>query len=95
MGAAAGWDDDNPPQFAREKNFMIPIGNGKFLSVPYPLGFHVFPNIGRIAGEFALGGFKDPGKRMLSLANVVFDAFNPIGNGSFTQLLSPTIKSSM
>jgi len=92
MGAAAGWDDDEPPQFSREKNFIIPIpGSDKYVSIPMPLGFHVIPNIGRITAEWMLGGFKDPGKRMVRLAGVVLDAFNPIGSGTLAQTLSPTI----
>ncbi len=92
LGAAAGWDDDEPPQFSREKNFIIPItGSDKYISIPMPLGFHVIPNIGRIAAEFAMSGFKNPGKRLVSLANVMLDSFNPIGSGTLAQTLSPTI----
>jgi len=92
MGALAGWDDNEPPQFVREKNLIIPIfGSDKYVSIPMPLGFHVIPNIGRISAEFALSGFKNPSKRLLSLANVILDGFNPIGSGTLAQTLSPTI----
>lgn len=92
MGALAGWDDDEPPQFAREKNFIIPVpGTDKYASIPMPLGFHVLPNVGRIVTEFMMSGFKDPGKRLVRLAGVVLDAFNPIGSGTLAQTLSPTI----
>jgi hypothetical protein len=92
MGALAGWDDDEPPQFAREKNLIIPVpGTDKYASIPMPLGFHVLPNIGRITTEWMMSGFKDPGKRLVRLAGVVLDAFNPIGSGTFAQTLSPTI----
>lgn len=92
MGALAGWDDDEPPQFAREKNFIIPVpGTDKYASIPMPLGFHVLPNIGRTVTEFMMSGFKDPGKRLVRLAGVVLDAFNPIGSGTLAQTLSPTI----
>lgn len=93
MFAVAGFDDDEPPQFAREKNFILPLPGGKYLSVPYPMGYHILPGLGRIAGEFALSGFKKPGQRLVDLSTMLVDGFNPIGNtgGSLTQMLSPTI----
>lgn len=93
MFSLAGYDDDEPPQFAREKNFIIPLPDGKYISIPYPLGFHVIPGIGRIGAEFALSGFKKPGKRMTDMASMIMDGFNPIGgtSGSLTQMLSPTV----
>ena len=92
MGALAGWDDEEPPQYMREKNFIIPIfGTDKYVSIPMPLGFHVIPNIGRITTEFALSGFKKPGTRMAQLAGLVMDAFNPLGSSSVLQTMTPTI----
>jgi hypothetical protein len=93
MFAAAGYDDEEPPQFIREKNFIIPLPDGKYLSVPYPLGFHVIPNIGRVASEFVLGGFKNPGKRLVDMFSMIMDGFNPIGgsSGGVSQMLSPTV----
>lgn len=92
MGVLAGWDDDEPPQFQREKNFIIPVfGTDKYVSVPMPLGFHVLPNVGRVVTEWMMSGFKDPGKRLTRLAGIIVDAFNPIGSGTFAQTLSPTI----
>ena len=92
MFALAGYDDDEPPQFLREKNFIIPLPDGKYIAVPYPLGFHVIPGVGRIATEFALSGFKNPGKRLVDAFTMVTDAFNPIGGsgGSVGQFISPT-----
>lgn len=93
MFSLAGYDDDEPPQFQREKNFIIPLPDGKFLSIPYPLGYHVIPGIGRIGTEFALSGFRKPGKRLTDLASMIMDGFNPIGGtgGGLTQMLSPTV----
>ena len=87
----AGFDDDEPPEFIRERNFILPIGGKKYLTLPMPLGFHAIPNIGRITTEFALGGFKKPGDHVLKLLGVFADAFNPIGNsGLSVQTISPT-----
>ena len=92
LGAMAGWDDDEPKQFQRERNLIIPIpGSDKYISIPMPLGFHVLPNIGRITTEFVLGGFKNPGKKLTDLLGVMAEAFNPIGNaGMSLQTIAPT-----
>lgn len=96
--AAAGFDDDNPPDFVRERALVLPtfglLGTPSkgFMSIPLPLGFHVIPNLGRHAAEFALGGFENPAQRAIKLIALFADAFNPIGNaGMSVQTLTPTI----
>lgn len=89
---AAGFDDDEPPEFVRDRNVVIPVWGGKYLTVPLPLGFHVLPALGRIGVEFTLGGFKAPGKNLAHVFDVVVDAFNPIGNaGMSMQTIAPTV----
>jgi hypothetical protein len=93
--AAAGFDEDEPPPFVRERSLVIPIGalaGGKeYISIPMPLGWHVIPGVGREATEFVLSGFKDPGKRLAGLVALFADAFNPIGNaGMSLQTITPT-----
>ena len=89
--AAAGFDDDEPPEFVRERSIVIPTGNGKYVSIPMPLGFHVIPSTSRIATEWALSGFKDTTKRFGDFLALFADAFNPIGNAGLTmQTLAPT-----
>ncbi|MFZ2541006.1 MAG: LPD38 domain-containing protein, partial [Gallionella sp.] len=89
--AMAGFDDDEPPEFIRERNLVIPIGGKKYISIPMPLGFHILPNIGRISTEFAMNGFKHPADHVMRLANVFAEAFNPIGNAGLSlQTISPT-----
>jgi len=90
--AAAGFDDEEPPDFVRERNFIIPIGDKKYLTIPMPLGLHFLPNLGRIPAEFVLSGFKNPAKRIGSLFNVFADTFNPIGNAGLSlQTIAPTV----
>lgn len=96
--AAAGFDDENPPDFVRERAMVIPtFGLGGtpekgFISIPMPMGFHVIPNLGRHAAEFAMGGFENPAQRAIKLMALFADAFNPIGNaGMSVQTLTPTI----
>lgn len=89
--AAAGFDDDEPPEFVRERSLIIPIGDKKYVTVPMPLGFHAIPNIGRISTEFAMGGFKKPADHTMRLAAVFAEAFNPIGSAGFSiQTIAPT-----
>ena len=91
MLLAAGFDDDEPPEFVRERNTIIPIGNKKYITIPMPLGFAVLPNIGRIATEFVMGGFKSPAKHVTRLLGIMADAFNPVGgNGTVLQMVTPT-----
>jgi hypothetical protein len=97
MLAMAGFDDDDPPEYVRERNIVIPIGlltgrDKSFISIPIPLGFHVIPNTGRIATEWAMSGFKDTPKRIMSLGASLFEAFNPIGSsGLSVQTIAPTV----
>lgn len=90
--AAAGFDETEPPDFVKDRNLIIPIGEGKYLAWPYPLGYHVIPAISRIITEWGISGFKDTPKRVLHLADLLLDAFNPIGNAGWSlQTLAPTI----
>lgn len=89
--AAAGFSEEDPPEFARERSLIIPTGNKTYVSIPMPLGFHVIPSIGRVATEFVLSGFQDPIKRGIGMTAMFADAFNPIGNaGMSMQTLAPT-----
>ncbi len=90
--AAAGYDDEEPPDFVRERSLVLPIGGDKYVSIPMPLGFHVIPNLARIPTEWALGGFRDTPKRLAQLVGLFADAFNPIGSAGLSlQTLAPTI----
>jgi hypothetical protein len=90
--AAAGFDEDEPPQFIRERNFVIPIGDGKYVTFPMPLGYNVIPNTSRIITEFVLSGGKDPAKRVADITSAFLDMFNPIGNAGWSaQTIAPTI----
>jgi hypothetical protein len=91
MLSAAGFDDEEPPEFVRERSLIIPTGGKSYITVPMPLGLHVLPNLGRIPTEFALGGFKQPAKKLVHLMGLTVGAFNPTGGGaSLLQAVSPT-----
>ena len=94
MLAAAGFGDDEPPEFVRERNLVIPnpLSDKGYFTIPLPLGLHVLPNLGRIPTEFALGGFKNPAEQVLKVAGLFADAFNPVGNSGLSmQTLVPTV----
>lgn len=92
MLAAAGFDEDEPPEFVRERNFIIPLADGKYLTVPMPLGYNVIPNTSRVMTEFVLSGFRDPAKRVGQITGAFLEMFNPIGNAGWSvQTIAPTI----
>lgn len=90
MLAAMGFDDDEPPEFIRERNIIIPIGGKDYITIPMPLGFHFIPNIGRVLTEIAMDDGKDAGKRLIGLFGVAAEAFNPMGGTLSLQTISPT-----
>ena len=92
MMAAMGFDDEEPPDFVKDRNLIIPLPDGKYLAWPLPLGYHVIPAFSRILTEWAISGGKDSGKRIAHLAGLLMDAFSPIGNaGLSVQSIAPTI----
>lgn len=85
----AGFDDDDPPEFLKDKNLIIPYGDGKYFVIPMPLGYSAIPSTGRRVTEMILYGDKIP-ERVVGFMGMLADAFNPLGSGSFAQMLSPT-----
>jgi len=98
---AAGFDGDEPPDFLKDKNFILPTfglgGEKKYLIIPMPLGWNLFPNIGRELTEYALinsGNMKGRRKLTQTITNIaaqVADMFNPLGAGGAANLITPTI----
>jgi hypothetical protein len=90
--AAAGFDEDEPPEFVKERNIVLPTGGSKYITIPMPLGYNVIPNTSRIVTEWALSGFKDTPKRMSSIFSSVIGMFNPLGNAGWSlQTALPTV----
>jgi Large polyvalent protein associated domain 38/ddrB-like ParB superfamily domain/Large polyvalent protein-associated domain 1 len=101
MAVMGGGDEDEPnpdrwdqvPEFIKERSIVIPLGREDYLAIPMPLGFHVFPNLGRLAVEFAMGGQdKTMGRQLGKLLQVLADAFNPLGGSqNLGQMVAPTV----
>lgn len=95
--AAAGFEDDEPEEFVRDRNLTIPTGwtsvgpDKGYITLPMPLGYNIIPAFGRRLTEFVLAGGEDPFKHATGMVGLVFDGFNPIGSGSFTQMVMPTL----
>jgi len=94
--AAAGYDDDDPPEFVRERNIIIPLPNKKYVTIPLPLGLHVIPNFSRVVTEWVMGGGEDWSGKLGQIVSSFLDAFNPIGHAGFSaQTLTPTFMDPM
>jgi len=90
--AAAGFDEEEPPEFIKERNIVIPVGGGKYVTIPMPLGYNVIPNTSRVMTEWAMSGFKDTSKRVAQITGALLEMFNPIGNAGWSwQTFSPTL----
>lgn len=98
MIAAAGFKGDDPPEYIRERNLIIPTGDGKYITIPMPYGLNILPNTGRILTEASIDIAKHPrlkdahiGKHALNWTNAFFSAFSPFGNqGLSANALIPT-----
>ena len=98
MIAAAGFKDDDPPEYIRSHNLIIPTGDGKYKTIPMPYGLNILPNTGRILMEAAMDidkhhGLKNAhiGKHALDWTNALFSTFSPFGNqGLSMNSLIPT-----
>jgi hypothetical protein len=91
MLATAGFEEDEPPDFVKDKNFVIPYGDKKYIAIPMPLGFNVIPSFGRRIAEFVMSNDKNVGKTVFEMGNMILDGFNPLGSATFAQTLTPTL----
>jgi hypothetical protein len=88
----AGFDEEEPPDFVKERNLVIPTGGSKYITIPLPLGYNVIPNTSRIVTEWFLSGFKDTPKRTAQIFAATLDMFNPLGNAGWSaQTITPTV----
>jgi hypothetical protein len=94
--AMAGFGADDPPEWVKSKNLIIPTIGGGYLTIPMPLGFNVFPNVARVISEYmlvqsgAMSGKRDLKKTITYISSSIFDSVNPLGSSTFAQTLAPT-----
>lgn len=90
--AMAGFDDEEPPEFVRDRNIVIPISGGKYIAIPMPLGFNAIPSFGRIVTEWMLSGGENTGERVVHIMDMLLNVTNPIGNAGLSiQTVAPTL----
>ena len=91
------FDENQPSSYMKNKNFIIPTGDGKYIMIPLPLGLNILPSLGRTISDAALRsagvitGTKSAGERAADVLGVFSDAFNPLGGGTLIQTMTPTI----
>ncbi len=86
MLAAAGFEDDDLPEFIKTRNLIIPTAwrsdRKTYIAIPLGLGLHVLPNTGRILTEIVLGGGKRLGRKLQDALGEIVGAFNPMGSAN-------------
>jgi hypothetical protein len=88
---AFDFDEDEPTEFLKQRNLIIPTGGKNYIMWPMPLGFNFLPNTGRILTEMTFDGKTKARDRVVNLVEAMTDAFNPLGGAGFLQTISPTI----
>jgi len=93
----AGFGDDEPPDFVKEKNLIIPVmSTGKYIAIPMALGYNVIPNFSRLLTEATMRYLDGKPVKATETTFKVLDslmgAFNPIGNAGWSfQTFAPTV----
>ena len=88
---AFGLGDDEPPEFTKQRNLIIPTGEGQYLMWPMPLGFNFLPTLGRLITESVFDPRPEMRKSFGKILEAFTNSFNPLGGGGFMQTISPTI----
>ncbi len=80
------------PEFIRQKSFIIPISGNGYITIPMPLGYSIFPDIGRKLVESVMGSSRVSNtKRFGQLANNMASSLNPLGGSDVVSLVFPTV----
>lgn len=91
--AGAGYDDDDVPDYEKERNLIIPIPGRQYLKIPMPLGPHLLPNFGRMLTELTMSGKTDRILPTLAkMGSMLTDSLNPFGGGAdLLTSVTPTV----
>jgi hypothetical protein len=89
--AGAGFNDDDPPQFVRERSLIIPIGGKKYITIPMPRASTSSRTPAASPPSSRCRGSRIRRSALQGLVGMFADAFNPIGNAGLSmQTLAPT-----
>ena len=91
----AGFGDDKPPEFVKQRNLIIPVGGGNYVQFPMPLGFNFFVNLGRMITEYGLYPDKSGKDTVKNVMTAALDSTNPLGQGNLAYIVAPTIADPM
>lgn len=94
--AAAGYSDDDPPAYSKDRNLIIPLdifgADNKYATIALPLGFNAIPAFSRHITEWALSGGEDTHDRVIQIIDMILNVTNPIGNAGLSlQTALPTL----
>ena len=89
--AMAGYDDEDVPAQIKDRAFVVPIWDGKYVAIPMPHGFNTIINFGREMTDALL----NPKEAMQHIGRATLGqvgAFNPFGNaGNWVTDMLPAI----
>jgi len=87
----AGYDDEDVPAQIKDRAFVVPIWDGKYVAIPMPHGFNTIINFGREMTDALL----NPKEAMQHIGRATLGqvgAFNPFGNaGNWVTDMLPAI----
>jgi hypothetical protein len=95
--AAAGFDDEDIPDYVKEKNFIIPLSNGKYVIAPMPPGLNIIPNFSRNITDYVLSragmihSNDSAAQKAIKSVGSVLSSFDPLGTGPIAQKVTPTL----
>jgi hypothetical protein len=94
--AMAGFEEDEPKDFIKDKNLIIPTGmltgkEGTYFAIPMPLGYNAIPAFARRLTELAMSDNPNYTKALVGTAGMILDAFNPLGSATLGQTIAPTV----
>lgn len=82
MLAAAGFDDDEIPDFVKARALIIPMPGKQYIAIPLQFGLNALPNTGRVATELLMSGGKDWAEKSFNALGELAGSFNPLGGGN-------------
>ncbi len=82
MLAAAGFEDDEIPEFIKARAFIIPLPGKQYIAIPLQFGLNALPNTGRVITELLMNGGKDWAEKSFNAIGELAGSFNPLGGGN-------------